>query len=35
MLQFQFYVHCTIEEKNNGKIIFESTDIEQTLEVGK
>ncbi len=27
------YVHCTIEEKNNGKIIFESTDIEQTLEV--
>ncbi|WP_122894007.1 D-glycero-D-manno-heptose 7-phosphate kinase [Arcobacter peruensis] len=27
------YVHCTIEETNNGKIIFESTDIEQNLSV--
>lgn len=27
------YVHCTIEEKNDGKIVFESTDIEQTLEI--
>jgi D-glycero-alpha-D-manno-heptose-7-phosphate kinase len=27
------YVHCTIEERNDGKIVFESTDIEQTLEV--
>lgn len=27
------YVHCTIEERNDGKIVFESTDIEQSLEV--
>lgn len=27
------YVHCTIEERKNGKIVFKSTDIEQTLEV--
>ena len=27
------YVHCTIEERNNGKILFESTDIEQSLEI--
>lgn len=27
------YVHCTIEERYDGKIVFESTDIEQTLEV--
>lgn len=27
------YVHCTIEEKNDGKIIFESTDIEQAIEL--
>jgi D-glycero-alpha-D-manno-heptose-7-phosphate kinase len=27
------YVHCTIEAKDDGKIIFESTDIEQAVEV--
>lgn len=27
------YVHCTIEVKDNGKIIFESTDMEQTIEL--
>ena len=27
------YVHCTIEERNDGKIIFESTDIEQAIEL--
>lgn len=27
------YVHCTIEERNDGKILFEATDIEQILEV--
>ena len=27
------YVHCTIEERNDNKIVFESTDIEQTLEM--
>ncbi|MCT7606959.1 dehydrogenase [Aliarcobacter butzleri] len=27
------YVHCTIEERNDDKIVFESTDIEQTLEI--
>ena len=26
------YVHCTIEERSDNKIVFESTDIEQTLE---
>jgi len=27
------YVHCTIEERNDRKILFESLDMEQTLEV--
>lgn len=27
------YVHCTIEERFDNKIVFESTDIEQTLEI--
>jgi D-glycero-alpha-D-manno-heptose-7-phosphate kinase len=27
------YVHCTIEVKDNGKIIFESTDMKQTVEL--
>jgi D-glycero-alpha-D-manno-heptose-7-phosphate kinase len=27
------YVHCTIEERDDNKIIFESTDIEQRLEI--
>lgn len=27
------YVHCTIEERNDGRIIFESSDIGQTLEL--
>lgn len=27
------YVHCTIESKDDGKIIFESTDIEQAVEL--
>jgi len=27
------YVHCTIEERNDGKIVFESTDTDQILEV--
>jgi len=27
------YVHCTIEERHDNKIVFESTDIDQTLEV--
>lgn len=27
------YVHCTIEERDDDKILFESTDIEQSLEV--
>lgn len=26
------YVHCTIEERNDNKILFESTDIDQRLE---
>lgn len=27
------YVHCTIEEKDNGKIIFESTDMKLVVEL--
>lgn len=27
------YVHCTIQERFDNKIVFESTDIEQTLEI--
>jgi len=27
------YLHCSIEETNNGKITFESTDIEQAIEL--
>jgi len=27
------YVHCSLEETNNGKITFKSTDIEQTVEL--
>jgi len=27
------YVHCTIEEQTNGKIVFESTDIDQQVEL--
>lgn len=27
------YVHCTIEKRNDNKIVFESTDIEHRLEV--
>jgi len=27
------YVHCTIEEKNNGKIVFEALDIDKKVEL--